>query len=158
MAVATLTMSSCGDDFLLISPVGSVSESTLLTPEGVDMVLNAAYATLYAPGRDYFATPFSNYAYGDVFGGDANKGSEAADQSSFTEIETYSFNSSNQYLRSKWRYLYDGIKNANNVQHMATLAEDKLTPESYTQIMAQAAFLRGLYHFETAKQFGAAVP
>ena len=109
---ATMTMSSCGDDFLLLEPVGVVTESTLMDAQGVDYVLTKAYANLYAPGRDYFSCPLVNYAYGDVFGGDANKGSEFADQSDFTDIETYSFNSSNGYLRSKYRYIYDGVKYA----------------------------------------------
>lgn len=165
IALATLSMTtSCGDSFLEINPVGKVSEPNLVSVDGVDMVLTGAYATLYGPGRDKFAVPFANYAYGDVFGGDANKGSEAGDQPSFTEIETFSFNTANDYLRSKWRYLYDGIKAANNTMHMAELAKEALSAtagekkDKYTEVVAQATFLRGLYHFETAKMFGAAVP
>ena len=36
---ATMTMSSCGDDFLLLEPVGVVTESTLMDAQGVDYVL-----------------------------------------------------------------------------------------------------------------------
>ncbi len=165
LAMATVaTTTSCGDDFLVIDPVGAVSESTLTNVDGVDYLMTAMYATLYNPSRDAFATPFANYPYGDVFAGDANKGSEAGDQSSFTEIETYSFNASNQYLRTKWRYVYDGIRNANQVLSMAEKVKEDLSAlqgeekDMYTETVAQATFIRALYHFEAAKIFGAAVP
>ena len=157
---ATLSMSSCGDDFLMLEPVGAVTESTLMDATGVDYVLTKAYANLYAPGRDYFSCPLGNYTYGDVFGGDANKGSEFADQSDFTEIETYSFNSSNGYLRSKYRYVYDGVKYANDAERIAnmTFEAGKISDAELTLVKAQTAFLRGLFHFEAVKIFGAAVP
>ncbi len=157
---ATMTMSSCGDDFLVLEPVGAVTEQTLMDATGVDYVLTKAYANLYAPGRDYFSCPLVNYAYGDVFGGDANKGSEFADQSDFTDIETYSFNSSNGYLRSKYRYIYDGVKYANDAERIANLTAEKggITEAQLTLVKAQTAFLRGLFHFEAIKMFGAAVP
>ena len=157
---ATMTMSSCGDDFLVLEPVGAVTESTLMDATGVDYVLTKAYANLYAPGRDYFSCPLVNYAYGDVFGGDANKGSEFADQSDFTDIETYSFNSSNGYLRSKYRYIYDGVKYANDAERIARMTAEAggITDAQLNLVLAQTAFLRGLFHFEAIKVFGAAVP
>ena len=157
---ATMTMSSCGDDFLLLEPVGVVTESTLMDAQGVDYVLTKAYANLYAPGRDYFSCPLVNYTYGDCFGGDANKGSEFADQSDFTEIETYSFNSANGYIRSKYRYVYDGVKYANDAERIANMTAEagKITEAELTRVKAQTAFLRGLFHFEAVKLFGAAVP
>ena len=90
----------------------------------MDYVLTKAYANLYAPGRNYFAVPLVNYTYGDCFGGDANKGSEFADQSDFTEIETYSFNAANGYLRSKYRFVYDGVKYANDAERIANLTAE----------------------------------
>ena len=157
---ATMTMSSCGDDFLLLEPVGVVTESTLMDAQGVDYVLTKAYANLYAPGRDYFSCPLVNYTYGDCFGGDANKGSEFADQSDFTEIETYSFNAANGYLRSKYRYVYDGVKYANDAERIANMTAEagKISEADLTLVKAQTAFLRGLFHFEAVKIFGAAVP
>ena len=157
---ATMTMSSCGDDFLLLEPVGVVTESTLMDAQGVDFVLTKAYANLYAPGRDYFSCPLVNYTYGDCFGGDANKGSEFADQSDFTEIETYSFNSANGYIRSKYRYVYDGVKYANDAERIANMTAEagKITDAELNLVKAQTAFLRGLFHFEAVKLFGAAVP
>ena len=157
---ATMTISSCGDDFLLLEPVGVVTESTLMDAQGVDYVLTKAYANLYAPGRDYFSCPLVNYTYGDCFGGDANKGSEFADQSDFTEIETYSFNSANGYIRSKYRYVYDGVKYANDAERIANMTAEagKITEAELTRVKAQTAFLRGLFHFEAVKLFGAAVP
>ena len=157
---ATMTMSSCGDDFLLLEPVGAVTESTLMDAQGVDYVLTKAYANLYAPGRNYFAVPLVNYTYGDCFGGDANKGSEFADQSPFTEIETYSFNAANSYFVAKWNFVYDGVKYANDAERIANMTAEagKISDADLTLVKAQTAFIRGLFHFEAVKMFGAAVP
>ena len=157
---ATMTMSSCGDDFLLLEPVGAVTESTLMDAQGVDYVLTKAYANLYAPGRNYFAVPLVNYTYGDCFGGDANKGSEFADQSPFTEIETYSFNAANSYFVAKWNFVYDGVKYANDAERIANMTAEagKISEADLTLVKAQTAFIRGLFHFEAVKMFGAAVP
>ena len=157
---ATMTLSSCGDDFLLLEPVGAVTESTLMDATGVDYVLTKAYANLYAPGRNYFAVPLVNYTYGDCFGGDANKGSEFADQSPFTEIETYSFNAANSYFVAKYNFVYDGVKYANDAERIANMTAEagKISEADLTLVKAQTAFLRGLFHFEAVKMFGAAVP
>ena len=93
MALATLSMSSCGDDFLLLEPAGTASENALLNTEGIDMVLTGAYSSLNNMNQTGWMgyAALSNYCFGDVAGGDANKGSQSSDQSDFTAIEVYSF-------------------------------------------------------------------
>ena len=157
---ATMTLSSCGDDFLVLEPVGAVTKATLTSPEGVDYALTKAYANFYNPGKNAFAVPFANYAYGDVYGGDANKGSEFADQSDFTDIETYSFNASNSYLQAKYRFVYDGVKYANDAEDIAraTAEAGLITEAQLNLVLAQTAFIRGVFYFEGVKVFGAAIP
>lgn len=91
MAVTLAAGSSACSDFLQVDPVGAVSESTLTNKEGVNYAITGLYSALNLPAattNSYFGASLSNYTYGDVMGGDANKGSTAADQSDFTLLET----------------------------------------------------------------------
>lgn len=165
---ATLAIggSSCSD-FLEIDPVGAVSEATLTTKEGVNYAITGLYSSLNLPAattNSYFGGSLSNYTYGDVMGGDANKGSTAADQSDFTLLETYSFTTDNSYILRKWQAVYDAVMRANNVMHLANKIQDELSAvkgqekDFYTEAIAQARFIRGFYLFEGIKNFGAAIP
>lgn len=159
MALATsLGMSSCGDDFLKLDPAGSVSEGTLMTEEGIDWVLTGAYASLNGMTQTGWMgyASLANYVYGDVMGADANKGSIANDQTDFTQLETYSFNSSNGYISGKWNGIYEAVKRCNNVLSMVERYGDGLA--NANEIIAQAKFLKAVWMFDAIKNFGAAVP
>ena len=159
LALLLTATGGCTDSFLTIDPAGAVSESTLMTPDGVDLLLTGAYAGAFNNNSDlggYGEASISNYVYGDVVGADANKGSQSTDQSPFTELETYKFNAANTYLLAKWSACYEGVKRANNVLDVAEQIKDQL--EDYDQVVAQAKFLKGVNMFELIKMFGAAVP
>jgi len=158
MALATLTMTSCGDDFLVLDPAGSVSEGTLTTESGIDMVLTGAYASLNNMNQTGWMgyASLANYVFGDVAGADANKGSQSSDQSDFTAIEVYSFTSANSYIQGKWAGIYEAVKRANNVIDMVGKAGDKLSNPD--QIIAQAKFIKAVWMFEGIRMFGAAIP
>ncbi len=160
MALATtLGMSSCGDDFLLIDPAGSVSEGTLTNDQGIDFVLTGAYASLNGMIGGPWNNPgnsLSNIVFGDVVGADANKGSTAGDQSDWTMLETYSFTSANSYIRDKWGAIYEVVKRCNNVMSMVGKGGDAITNPD--QIIGQAQFLKSLWLFEGIRMYGAAIP
>lgn len=164
MAMATavaMTASSCSD-FLDVRAAGSTDESVLLNPEGVEMVVVGMYSRMY--NTAYFEAPLSNYAYGDVMGGSANKGSTFTDQSPFTNLETYAITTDNNYLETKWKSVYNGVYSANVVADMADKIKDELSAidgvekDRYTETEAQARFFRAFWHFEGIKLFGAAIP
>ena len=160
MALATtFGMSSCGDDFLLIDPAGSVSEGTLTNDQGIDFVLTGAYASLNGMISGPWSNPntsLSNIVFGDVCGADANKGSTAGDQSDWTLLETFSFTSANGYLSAKWGAIYEAVKRCNNVMSMVGKGGDKIANGDV--IIGQAQFLKALWMFEAIRMFGAAVP
>lgn len=158
MALATLSMSSCGDSFLVLDPAGSVSEGTLTTESGIDMVLTGAYASLNGMHQTSWMGygALSNYCFGDVAGADANKGSQSSDQSDFTAIEVYQFDASNSYISGKWAGCYEAIKRCNNVLDMVQKAGDKVSNAAVVE--AQAKFIKGVWEFELIRMFGAAVP
>ena len=158
--MAALGMASCSD-FLYIRPVGSLDEDALLTPTGITQVIANMYGHLYASG---FQTSVTNYCWGDVMGGNANKGSNYADQTAFTSLEIYSIAADNSYFRSKWQSVYNGVFKANVVISMANKLKDELSDlrgeskDRYTETIAEACFMRAYWHFDGMKLFGAAIP
>lgn len=168
---ALFTATSCSD-FLEIDPVGAVDRPTLSTKEGIDMTITGMYSTMYGgagitgKSTNYFAAPLTNYVYGDVMGGSANKGSTYGDQPPFTSLETFVVTPDNTYLDLKWQWLYEGVKRANVLIDMVTEMEGELKDvkgegndsKFVTQTIAEARFFRGFWHFEGVKLFGAAIP
>lgn len=160
--IILLGITGCSTEFSDIRPVGSVDEATLSDKEGVDMLVVGMYASLL--NNDYFNATLSNWAYGDVMGGSANKGSTFNDQSDFTNLETYAITSDNGYLRGKWGSVYNGVFRANKLIQVAGKIEGELTEipglerDYFTEVIAQARLFRGLWHFEGIKVFGAAIP
>ena len=159
-ALASLTMSTgCGDDFLLLSPVSSTSEATLSTPEGVDQLLNGAYSTLnsmLSSAGGMGEASLTNWVWGDIVGGDANKGSTASDQPDLTQLETWSWSKENGYIKNRWDAVYESVKRCNNVISLATRLADQLP--NAADVIAQAQFLKGFWMFEGIRIYGPAIP
>ena len=162
LALGSLSMTSCGDSFLELDPVGAVSEGTLTTTEGVDYLLTAAYSTFNNMTQAHWmgAASLSNYAFGDIAGADANKGSQSSDQSDLTQFEVYAINTSNSYVLGKWTAVYESVKRCNNVIDVAQKlgAAGTITAEEQASIEAQAKFIKAVWLFEGIRVFGAAIP
>lgn len=60
--------------------------------------------------------------------GDANKGSDAGDQSVVNEIETYATTTTNGYVDEKWTWVYKGVQRANMALKVLNNVQD-LDPE-----------------------------
>ncbi len=154
-------LTSC-NDFLDHRASGAVDQETLTNHEGVQMLITGMYAGLL--NGEYFSASLSNFAYGDVMGGSANKGSDFSDQPDFTNLETYKLTTGNGYINTKWAYTYDGVFKANEVLSNAESCKESISKingvekDFYTEAVAQARFIRGFFHFEAVKNFGAAVP
>ena len=99
LVVIVFSFSAC-QDFLDVRAVGAVGEPDLLNKTGIDMALTGMYASMLNP-TNYFYSTLTNYAWGDVMGGSANKGSTFNDQSDFTNLETYGITQDNSYLNGK---------------------------------------------------------
>lgn len=162
LAIIVFLFNAC-QDFLDVRAVGAVGEPDLLNKTGIDMALTGMYASMLNP-TNYFYSTLTNYAWGDVMGGSANKGSTFNDQSDFTNLETYGITQDNSYLNGKWRSVYDGVFRANNVLSMTEKIKDDLSAikgqskDYYTETIAQGRFFRGFWHFEGVRLFGAAIP
>lgn len=151
----TSVLYACSKDFLDKAPLGSLDEASLSNKAGVEGLLIGAYAQLNGfsgAGGGFYSTP-SNWAFGGVASDDAYKGSDAGDQSvEANPIENYTLTPSNGPVAQKWAAVYDGIVRCNSVIRIMALATD-ISADDQKSILAQARFLRGLYHFEAKKVF-----
>ena len=159
-ALGTLTMSTgCGDNFLMLTPVSSTSEATLSDAAGVDYLLTGAYSSfnsMLSSAGGMGEASLTNWVWGDIAGGDANKGSTASDQPDLTQIETWSWSTANGYIKNRWDAVYESVKRANSVISLATKLGDALP--NATEVIAQAKFIKGFWMFEAIRVYGPAIP
>ncbi len=148
--ITALAFSSCGESFLYKAPQGSISEEALQNKTGVDLLVTSTYANFTENG--WGATPF-NWVFGSVIGGDANKGSDAGDQSVVNEIEMYSPLTTNDYVSQKWSWVYKGVQRANMALKVIAKTEN-LPQEFINSRQGELFFLRSLFYFEGTKLMG----
>lgn len=97
-------------------------------------------------------TSLTNWAFADMIGGDANKGSTTADQPDAEALQNWQFSAENSVLSTKWNSCYDANKYANA---LILAAEDK---DGFDVALAEGKFLRAFFGFEALRVFGAAIP
>jgi hypothetical protein len=143
---------ACKDSFLNVAPTGTLSSNELTSSAGLQGTLLGAYAELN--GRDYgwFGSSF-NWLWGSVTGGDANKGSNAGDQSTAVFIQNFTVIPTAGPINDKYRAMYEGISRANTVLRLLKTANADVTPDAKQNLSAQARFLRGHYYFELKRTY-----
>ncbi|GGF48742.1 RagB/SusD family nutrient uptake outer membrane protein [Echinicola rosea] len=147
---------SCSDEFLERPPQGSISEEELASPDGVEGLLIGAYkmTTGYGlEGQSSWNGAVDNWVYGGVTSDDAYKGTDAGDQPEQSFLERYDFQPTNNHLKNKWRALYKGIARTNDVLNTLKNVEAGISDARRQQIVAEARFLRGFFHFEARKMW-----
>ncbi len=145
------TTVACQKDFLEVQPAASLSESELASRAGLEGALIGAYSPLL--GKAGFYSDASNWFWGSVLGGEANKGSDPGDQSQVNEIQTYSAQTNNGSILEKYRATYEGVARTNAVLKLIPQAPESVDEATKTRIEAEARFLRGHYYFELKKNF-----
>jgi hypothetical protein len=148
----------CSDSFLETKPKAALLTPSLRSYSGANSLLTAAYALLdgwataegayrsYQVGAD-------NWVYGSVASDDAYKGTIAGDQPPISLIEQANISSDNIYFRGKWRGMYDGIARCNDLLQLLPQITENITDDQRAQLVAEARFLRGHYHFELKKMY-----
>lgn len=151
-----VTIQSCGKNYLEKQPQGSLSETTIANKAGVNGLLVGAYSLLDGVGQsgsgDPYYTPVSNWVLGGIASDDAHKRSEYGDISEYQQVENYTVTPVILPFNEKWIALYAGVQRTNDVLRvLAKVTDGSITDEESKQIIAEARFLRGVYHFEAAK-------
>lgn len=153
LLLAVVVLTACKDEFLEVAPTNSLSSTELSSAAGLDGSVIGTYSILL--GRGGFYTDASNWFWGSVLGGDANKGSDPGDQSQVNEIQTYNPQPNNGSILSKYARTYEGVARANATLRLAAVAEEtgSAPASAITQAQAEARFLRGHYYFDLKKNF-----
>jgi len=147
MVVASIV--SCDD--MLDTPAPSLSDEVYFSNDGA--ALNAL-AGAYDPLGWYDHMQINEWAIGDVVSDDSEKGGENdADQADIHAIATFTANAENGLIREKWQAPYLGINRANKLIEGITDNEN-ISDATRKRVIAEAKFLRALYHFQLVKIFG----
>ncbi|MEI7584057.1 RagB/SusD family nutrient uptake outer membrane protein [Runella sp.] len=147
---------SCSESFFNIQPQGAASLASLSNKNGVNAMLIGAYSLLdgVGAGNTGRQSTISNYVFGGITSGDAVKGTDIGDQPEQEYIEQYNWLSDNTYFLGKWQHSYDGVARANEAIQLVGSPDVKdMTDAEKTQVIAEARFLRGHYHFEAKKMW-----
>lgn len=153
-------MLSCSDDFLELKPKASNSIATFYSENGVNAMLTGAYSILdghYDNGWAFnqWGGSVSNWVWGAVASDDAYKGSESSDQQTINDIEQFNVTSSNEYLDSKWRFMYEGVSRCNAILKVLSEVTDEQVPaDKKVWFEAQTRVLRAHFYFELTRVFG----
>lgn len=148
---------SCNTDEFLDRPAqGQLDASVLSSTDGLELLLVGAYSQLDGWSGWDVGAPWqssgTNWVYGDVMADNSYKGSDAGDQAEITDFERYTISPTNAYNVARWRAIYDGVARTNDVIRVAqTETAAKLGAAFLDQVVAEARFLRGYYHFEAVR-------
>ncbi|MEM0992066.1 MAG: RagB/SusD family nutrient uptake outer membrane protein, partial [Bacteroidota bacterium] len=153
VSVILFSLVACQDEFLDVAPTTSLSSTELSSAAGLEGTLIGAYSILL--GRGGFYTDASNWFWGSVLGGDANKGTNAGDQSQVNEIQTYAAQTNNGSIFEKYGRCYEGIARTNATLRLVGVATEagQVGEATLTRISAEARFLRGHYYFDLKRNF-----
>lgn len=151
LLILMISTVACKDSFLDVAPTGSLAEADLATQAGMEASLIATYSQLL--GRTGFYTDASNWFWGSVMGGDANKGTNAGDQSQMNEIQTYAVQTNNNSVLDKYESSFEGVARANATLRAVAGGDETIPQEVKTRIAAEARFLRGHFYFDLKKNF-----
>ncbi|WP_192085942.1 RagB/SusD family nutrient uptake outer membrane protein [Algoriphagus sp. Y33] len=142
---------SCSDDFLEVTPTGELTQPQATSLAGFEASLIAVYSQVN--GRaNRMASP-SNWVWGSIRGGDANKGTDPGDFNTINPIQRFETDATNQNLLDSWNGNYEGIARANNVLRLMAGRGDDVTEEDVQRIASQTRFLRGHYYFQLKRNF-----
>jgi starch-binding outer membrane protein, SusD/RagB family len=145
-------MYSCKDDFLVVPVTGQLDANLLASKIGLDAALISAYSQVNGRGNR-MASP-SNWVWGSIRGGDANKGTDPGDFSDINPIQRYEALPTQGVISDKYNGNYELVARANAVLKLLKTADPAVTAADKLAIEAQAKFLRGHGYFELKRGFG----
>lgn len=157
LGALALWMSGCNEDsFLSQKPQGSLSEEIMNSTEGVDLLVNAAYAALGGPeGQSWsvWCHPTSNWTYGEVRSDNAYKGGGGVgDLNEVHRMETFDMDATNGFLDSKWYHLYCSVQRCNSALRVLNSASEGEVKDRNSRI-GEMKVLRAHYYFELSRLF-----
>ena len=147
-----LTVVGCKDSFLEVAPNGQLTSALLTSKAGLEGTLMGAYSMLNGRGFTRLASS-TNWVYGSILGGEANKGTESGDYGAINPIQRFETIASAGDVEGTWNGKYEGISRANAVIRLVGKADAAVTAADKARILAEAKFLRAHYYFELKRLF-----
>ena len=145
---------SC-NEFLTPEPLATERLSSYFRDDTAAIsAVNAAYVPLqWQLGGTYC----NEWFVGDVVSDDALKGGASiSDMQVVLLMENFQTTANNQYLESFYNINYQGIFRCNfAMENINSMADEKLSGQALkNRLIAEAKFLRALYHFRLMRLFG----
>ena len=84
--LTALTVVGCKDSFLEVAPNGQLTSVLLTSKAGLEGTLMGAYSMLNGRGFTRLASS-TNWVYGSILGGEANKGIESGEYGAINPIQ-----------------------------------------------------------------------
>lgn len=157
VASMAFVATACNEDsFLDNKPQGSLSDATVSSAEGVNLLITSAYSALMGPQpQDWNVCfyPATNWVYGSVRGDDAYKGGGGVgDVSEIHRIETMDVDALNFNIDNRWYHLYTCVQRCNSaLRQLNAMTNEQLRErESY---IAEMRVLRAHFYFELSRMF-----
>lgn len=146
----------CTDNFLENAPQGSLSDGVMNSPEAIELLVNAAYASLYGMTNeqgDPCMRPTTNWSYGEVRADNAYKGGGGeGDVWDVHAMETFQMQSNNGNLDGKWFNLYSLISRCNSALRVLKAADPNEYKDRDMRI-AEVKVIRAHHYFELVRLF-----
>ena len=143
---------SCKDSFLEVLPTASLAEAQLTTPAGLEGVLIGAYAQL--SGLSNYAAGPSNWVWGSIRGGDANKGTDPGDFSDINPIQRFEITPTLSFIGDGYRGFYEGVARTNIFLALLKKAQPSVKADDIKRMEAEARFIRAHFYFQLKRNFG----
>jgi len=142
--VITISLASCGDDFVELSPQYSIdSENFFNSEDDYYSALVAAY--------DMLQSSYVNVILGEIASNNTLCGGESpTDVIGWQQIDDMIHTSNNGNLHDIWKWMFAGVQRTNYFMEF----RDKIEFEGRAEMIGEVQFLRAYYHFELVKWFG----
>lgn len=147
----TLISWACSDSFLEVPVTGQLDSDLLIGRQGIETTLLAVYSQVN--GRENRMASPSNWVWGSIRGGEANKGTDPGDFSDINPIQRYEALPTQAVISDKYVGNYEGVARANAVLKLLQDPGPDVSPEFATSVEAQAKFLRAHFYFELKRAF-----
>ena len=155
--VCTLFTVSCSEDsYLENAPQATLTDETMMSSDGADLLINAAYAALGGPegqSKGVWAFPMTNWSFGSVRSDDAYKGGGGVgDINEIHRYETFDVDATNGNLDAKWFDLYSAVQRCNSALRVLNASTDDQVAGREIRI-AEMKVLRAHFYFELQRLF-----
>ena len=155
-SLCVVMTTGCSDNFLENPPQGSLSDGVMNSPEAIELLVNAAYASLYGMTNeqgDPCMRPTTNWSYGEVRADNAYKGGGGeGDVWDVHAMETFQLQSNNGNLDGKWFNLYSLISRCNSALRVLKAADPNEYKDRDMRI-AEIKVIRAHHYFELVRLF-----